>query len=67
LYKNETTDSYLLTLVKGDHTPEEYNKICNILSEYGTLERFSSASEAYLEEHFTPLIKDSALQALAEI
>ncbi len=67
LYKNETTDSYLLTLAKGDHTPEEYNKICNILSEYGTLERFSSASEAYLEEHFTPLIKDSALQALAEI
>ena len=67
LYKNENTGVYLLTVAKGDHTPEEYNKICNILSEYGTLERVSSASEAYLEEHFTPLIKNSALQSLAEI
>lgn len=67
LYKNEEAGSYLLTVAKGDHTPEEYNKICNILSEYGTLERVSSASEAYLEEHFTPLIKNSALQSLAEI
>ena len=67
LYKDEADGSYLLTVAKGDHTPEEYNKICNILSEYGTLERASSASEAYLEEHFTPLIKNSALQSLAEI
>lgn len=67
LYKDESAGSYLLTVAKGDHTPEEYNKICNILSEYGTLERVSSASEAYLEEHFTPLIKNSALQSLAEI
>lgn len=67
LYKNEESGSYLLTVAKGDHTPEEYNKICNILSEYGSLERVSSASEAYLEEHFTPLIKNSALQSLAEI
>ncbi len=67
LYKNESEDFYLLTVSKGEHTPEEYNKICNILSEYGTLERLSSASEAYLEEHYTPLIKDAALQSLAQI
>lgn len=67
LYKNEEAGCYLLTVSKGSHSPEEYNKVCNILSEYGTLERFSSASQAYLEEHFTPLIKDSALQSLAQI
>lgn len=67
LYKNEAEGLYLLTVSKGAHTPEEYNKVCNILSEYGTLERLSSASEAYLEEHFTPLIKNSALQSLAQI
>ena len=67
LYKNEAGGVYLLTVSKGSHTPEEYNKICNILSEYGTLERHSVSSEAYLEEHFVPLIKNNALQSLAQL
>ncbi len=67
LYKYETAGRYLLTVSKGEHTPEEYNKICNILSEYGNLERFASASEAYLEEHYVPVIKNTALQSLAQI
>ncbi len=67
LYKDEAGGIYLLTVSKGSHSPEEYNKICNILSEYGTLERHSASSEAYLEEHFTPLIKGNALQSLAQI
>ncbi len=67
LYKNETADRYLLTITKGEHTPEEYNKICNILSEYGKAERFAAASEAYLEEHYVPIIKSHALQSLAQI
>lgn len=67
LYKDEAGNIYLLTVSKGSHTPEEYNKICNVLSEYGTPERHSASSEAYLEEHFTPLIKNNALQSLAQI
>jgi len=67
LYKNEAADRYLLTVSKGEHTPEEYNKICNILSEYGRIERFAAASEAYLEEHYVPIIKSHALQSLAQI
>lgn len=67
LYKNEAANCYLLTVSKGSHSPEEYNKICNILSEYGVLERFASASEAYLEEHYVPLIKNCALQSLAQL
>lgn len=67
LYKNESAGRYLLTVSKGEHTPEEYNKICNILSEYGRVERFAAASEAYLEEHYIPIIKNSALQSLAQI
>ena len=27
LYKNETADRYLLTITKGEHTPEEYNNL----------------------------------------
>jgi adapter protein MecA 1/2 len=38
-----------------------------MLSEYGSLEKFVSASEAYMEEHFEPIIKNKAIQALSQI
>lgn len=65
LYKNEKTSGYLLVVTQSDHTPEEFNKICNMLSEYGNPEKIASASEAYMEEHFEPVIKDKAVQALS--
>lgn len=65
LYKNEKRSGYVLVVTQSDHTPEEFNKICNMLSEYGSPERFASASEAYMEEHFEPVIKDNAIQALS--
>lgn len=67
LYKNEKTSGYLLVVSQSDHTPEEFNKICNMLSEYGNPEKIASASEAYMEEHFEPVIRDKAVQALALI
>lgn len=67
LYKNEAAHRYILVVSKGKHSPVEFNKVCNILSEYGTTEKFVSASEAYLEEHFNPIIKENALQALSKI
>ena len=59
------TAQYHLVITKSDHTPEEFNKISNILSEYGTSEKYASASEAYLEEHEELMIRDEALQKLA--
>jgi len=67
LYKNENTSSYMLVVTQSAHTPEEFNKICNMLSEYGNPEKFVSASEAYMEEHFEPVIKDKAIQSLSLI
>jgi adapter protein MecA 1/2 len=67
LYKNENTSSYMLVVSQSEHTPEEFNRICNMLSEYGSLEKFVSASEAYMEEHFEPIIKNKAIQALSQI
>jgi adapter protein MecA 1/2 len=43
--------TYVLTLRKSDHTPEEFNKVCNIMSEYGTGRKVTAASEAYVREH----------------
>ncbi len=67
LYKNDAAHRYILVISKGKHSPVEFNKVCNILSEYGKAEKYVSASEAYMEEHFNPIIKENALQALSQI
>lgn len=35
LYKNDQTEKYILMVTKSGHTTEEFNRICNVLSEYG--------------------------------
>lgn len=64
LYKQKD-GSYILVLSKSSHTPGEFNKFCNVLSEYGSCLKSVPASEAYLEEHFEPIIKNTALQSLS--
>lgn len=64
LYR-QSDGSYLLVLSKSQHSPIDFNKICNILSEYGSSVKSVPASEAYLEEHFEPIVKDNALQSLS--
>ncbi len=67
LYRNDAAHRYVLVVSKGKHSPVEFNKVCNILSEYGRTEKYVTASEAYLEEHFSPVIRENALQALSRI
>ena len=65
LYKNPVTSIYYLVISISDHTPEEFNKVCNIISEYGKAERFTYASSTYYDEHFEVIVKDHALQILS--
>lgn len=65
LYKNPMTSLYYLVIRKSDHTPEEFNKICNILSEYGKAERFTYASTTYYDEHYDVIVKNQAIQILS--
>lgn len=67
LYKDESEDVYLLVVQKSGHTPKEFNRICNILSEYGSVRKSLPASRSYLEEHFSAIIAKNALQSLAGI
>lgn len=67
VYKDEKDGLYYLIAHKSEHTPEEFNKICNIICEYGKPLHNMYASHTYYEEHFDPLIKDHALQVLASI
>lgn len=71
LYKNEAfivgakePGGYLLLLTQGDESNESFDRTCNIVSEYGLLQRSHSAGSAYLAEHYEALIKDNAIQAL---
>ncbi|MGI6010750.1 MAG: adaptor protein MecA [Ruminococcus sp.] len=66
LYKN-AEGSYSLVLHQSDCSPEEFNRVCNMLSEYGHGKAFSAAGEAYLTEHGEIVIMDCALQQLAAI
>ncbi len=65
LYK-ESDDKYQLVIHQSECTPEEFNKICNILSEYGTGRALSAAGEAHFAEH-TELLSDNALQQLIQL
>lgn len=67
LYKDDAYGTYILIVTKGTHTREEYNRFCNMVSEYGSMHKSKPATERFLEEHFAPIIKDNALQTLAEL
>lgn len=66
LYKETHNGRYQLVLHQSDCTPEDFNKVCNILSEYGKGKAFTPAGEAYLKEH-GELISVNALQQLAQL
>ncbi|MBE5865421.1 MAG: adaptor protein MecA [Lachnospiraceae bacterium] len=64
LYKDEQGDKYLLVLIQGDSTREDFDRASNMLSEYGTLQRMAGG-RTFLEEHYEALVPANALQALA--
>ena len=67
LYKDPITSMYYLVISISDHTPEEFNKISNIISEYGKSERTTYAAQVYYQEHYEVIVKDQAIQILAII
>ena len=67
LFRDAQTHLFYLVVHKSSHTPEEFNKVCNILSEYSTQISFSKSIEAYFNEHFDCMIRSKALQQFAAI
>ncbi len=58
---------YYLVVSKSDDTPEHYNKVCNILAEYGDQQNFVIGTDQYMAEHYQTIVSDQAVQALAHI
>ena len=67
LYKDTEDLTYILALSQSEHTTSEFNKICNMLSEYSSAEKATSAVLAFLEEHCEVIVNANAVQQLGNI
>lgn len=66
LYKS-TDNSYILVISRGELSPKEFNRIGNVLTEFGYAIKALPAPIAFLEEHCEVILHKNALQSLAEI
>ncbi len=64
LYKDEAIGNYLLTMTQGNASRDDFDRVCNIISEYGSLQRSLPASRTFLDEHYEALSPATALGAL---
>ena len=67
LYRSRTDGCYTLILNKSSHTPEEFNKICNMITEYASSAKYTAGAEAFLAEHGELIVAGEALQKLGTI
>ena len=67
LFKNEKKNRFYLVIHKDDHTPEEFNKICNIICEYAQQKNYNPAVGAYFAEHGNKITGPQALQVFASL
>ena len=67
LYKDESTGMFLLALAPSEHSTNEFNKICNMLSEYASPEKADASVLAFLEEHCAVIISADAVQKLSTL
>ncbi|MBR6391316.1 MAG: adaptor protein MecA [Lachnospiraceae bacterium] len=67
IYKDNRSNRYLLLIEQSGLDIMAYNRICNIISEYGESEKNLLATQAYLEEHCELIIGGRGIQQLAQI
>ena len=65
LYKDRSQDDYELILEMSDHTPEEFNKICNMIAEYAAPVTSNYTEKDHILEHGEAIVLDQAIQILA--
>lgn len=65
LYQDEKRHRFYLFLHKDAHTPEQFNKVCNIACEYAGQRNYTPAVGAYFSEHGTKIAGPNALAMLA--
>ncbi|MCR5546883.1 MAG: adaptor protein MecA [Lachnospiraceae bacterium] len=58
---------YDLIVENGNTSPKEFNRLSNILSEYGSALKDITGSEAHIREFYTLILKDNAISALSQL
>lgn len=64
LYKEDSTGRYLLLLIQDKAERDDFDRSCNIVSEYGSLQLSNRYKSTFLSEHYETLIQDHAVQSL---
>lgn len=67
LYKSPFDNHYYLIVNNQTGDMENYQRVCNLLSEYGTKVKSNYGMPYYFAEHFKIIIKKDAIQTLASI
>ena len=67
LYKKDTPTSYFLIVTHNRNSEKEFEFLCETLREFSEPYRFTYTTKYYFEEHYKMVIKDNALQMLADI
>lgn len=67
LYKNPENGHYYLLLKKDESSAQQFNKACNILSEYALPCKYYSGMEAHFAEHMEVILAEHALQDLQQL
>lgn len=67
LYKGSADNRYHLLLTQSCDTRSSFDRACNIVSEYGALQRASSGNSTFLAEHYEVLVSDNAVQTLGNM
>ncbi len=64
VYKNLSDNRYYLTISKNKTAARDFNKVCNILSEYGRKEPLFDSYTGFFYEHCECIVKEHALHIL---
>lgn len=67
VYKNPSDKRYYLTISKNKTSAKDFNKVCNILSEYGKKENQFDNYTGFFPEHCDCIVKDRAMHILCRL
>lgn len=67
LYRSSESNRYYLIMRKSSLSPDAFNRVCNMMTEYAHVEQYSPAFEGRLREHSETIVAGHALEKLALI
>ena len=67
LFKNPEDGNYYLIVRKEEADAAQFNRICNILSEYGAAVDYMNGMEEFFDEHMETIVKGHALSTLKKL